>query len=102
MAEHCIRLQLPGQPVKNFRPYKAALLWAAEYYPQLKTETNSFLAISHGLAIPFPSFQNDAERLNWIQQSCRELPEQEYLEKVANNQNGAQAEHLAQTFFVDA
>ena len=30
------------------------------------------------------------------------MPEQEYLEKVANNQNGAQAEQLAQTFFVDA
>ena len=102
MEEHCIKLRLPGQPVKTFRPYKAALLWAAEYYPQLKTETNSFLATSHGLAIPFPSFRKDAERLCWIQQSCRELPEQEYLEKVANNQNGAQAEHLAQTFFVDA
>ena len=102
MEEHCIKLRLPGQPVKRFRPYKAALLWAAEYYPQLKTETNSFLSISHGLAIPFPSFQNDTERLCWIQQSCRELTEQEYLEKVANNQNGAQAEKLAQTFFVDA
>ena len=30
------------------------------------------------------------------------MAEQEYLEKIANNQKGAQAEQLAQTFFVDA
>ena len=102
MEEHCINLRLPGQPIKKFRPYSAALLWVAEYYPKLKAETNSFLAISHGLAIPFPNFSGDTERLCWIRQSWRELAEQDYLEKIANNQRGAQAEQLAQTFFVDA